>query len=136
LLSDQFLNIQTGAYSSFWVNDLDKDSLLELFVGQDLGGLWHLEVDPSSTASIEEPVLNLWNIAMYPNPTFGTVALQDSEGRRFTYHLRDAMGRTIIPIGTFSSHHVVDLSLMPNGVYFICCADEFGAQKTMKLLKR
>jgi hypothetical protein len=136
LLSDQFLNIQTGAYSSFWVNDLDKDSLLELFVGQDLGGLWHLEVDPSSTASIEEPVLNLWNIAMYPNPTFGTVALQDSEGRRFTYHLRDAMGRTIIPIGTFSSHHVVDLSLMPNGVYFICCSDEFGAQKTMKLLKR
>jgi hypothetical protein len=136
LLSDQFLNIQTGAYSSFWVNDLDNDSLLNLFVGQDLGGLWHFEVDPSSTASIHETESFSWNISIYPNPTNGKVNIEDPEGRRFTLTLVDAMGRTMVPKSVFSSKHALDLTVIPSGVYFVCCTDEFGVQKTSKLLKK
>ncbi len=72
LVSDNFLNINVGAYSSFHVNDLDQDGYLDLFVGQDLGGLYHFEVNPNSQSDVEE-LKNELDLIIYPNPTDGTL---------------------------------------------------------------
>ncbi|MFN5982801.1 MAG: FG-GAP repeat domain-containing protein, partial [Fluviicola sp.] len=37
LVSHNYLNINTGTYSSFWVEEIDGDTNLNMFVGQDLG---------------------------------------------------------------------------------------------------
>ena len=46
MITDNYLDIQAQGLSSFWVNDLDNDGNLELYVGQDLGGLYRFEADP------------------------------------------------------------------------------------------
>ena len=69
------LNLNVEAYSSFWVEDIDNDGFLNMFVGQDLGGIHHYEVDPNSTAStsdfLNEPILTV-----SPNPTADQVSIQ------------------------------------------------------------
>lgn len=67
LYSDSYLDLETGLYSTVFVNDIDGNGFLNLFVGQDLGGLFLFEADPSSTSSLNE-----WkaesNLVLFPNP--------------------------------------------------------------------
>jgi hypothetical protein len=66
LVSSKYLDINVEAYSTFWVEDIDGDGNLDMFVGQDLGGLYHFEADPNSSVSLSE--FNTSNVALYPNP--------------------------------------------------------------------
>lgn len=66
LVSTNYLNINVEAYSTFWVEDIDGDGNLNMFVGQDLGGLFHFEADPNSSVSL--PEFTSSNVALYPNP--------------------------------------------------------------------
>ncbi|TSJ44993.1 T9SS type A sorting domain-containing protein [Fluviicola chungangensis] len=67
LYSDSYLDLETGLYSTVFVNDIDGNGFLNLFVGQDLGGLFLFEADPLSTSSLNE-----WkaesNLVLFPNP--------------------------------------------------------------------
>jgi len=66
LVSPEYLDIDVEAYSSFWVEDIDGDGNLNMFVGQDLGGLFHFEADPNSSVSVQETTS--LQVALYPNP--------------------------------------------------------------------
>lgn len=74
LVSDHYLGIDVGLYSSFWVHDHDNDGILNLFVGQDLGGIWHFEVNPNSTASV--PEMEDVTFTLYPNPVQHSVTVK------------------------------------------------------------
>lgn len=67
LYSSNYLNIDVGLYSSFYVGDIDNDGLLSLFVGQDLGGLFHFEANPASTASLTDSKM-MKSFSLFPNP--------------------------------------------------------------------
>jgi len=66
--SADFLGLKAaiGAYSACFVNDIDQDNHLDLFVGQDLGGIYHLEDLPGSSMSLEEESAPLFRV--FPNP--------------------------------------------------------------------
>ncbi|AEA42610.1 T9SS type A sorting domain-containing protein [Fluviicola taffensis] len=67
LYSSNYLNLDVGLYSSFFVDDIDDNGYLNLFVGQDLGGLFLFEADPLSTSSLSEKFIES-NLVLYPNP--------------------------------------------------------------------
>ena len=120
LVSDNYLNIDAGAYSSFWVEDLDGDGNLNMFVGQDLGGLYHFEVNPLSTASLIHfsPVPS-WIV--FPNPSSDIITIEwDPIESVKTIALLNSTGQEIIkeisPSGTNFKLQLCDLS---KGVYFI-----------------
>ena len=79
LYSNTYLNMDVGLYSSFFVNDIDGNGFLNLFVGQDLGGLFLFEADPLSTSSVGE-----WktesNLVLYPNPGDQLVQILSKNG--------------------------------------------------------
>ncbi len=79
LYSDHFLNLDVGLYSSVFVDDINGNGFLNLFVGQDLGGLFLFEADPLSTASLHE-----WQIekelVLYPNPGNQLVTIASKNG--------------------------------------------------------
>lgn len=61
------LKAAIGAYSACFVNDLDQDGHLDLFIGQDLGGVFHLEDEPGSHLSLNEEVEPEFRV--FPNPS-------------------------------------------------------------------
>ncbi len=93
LVSNSYLNIDVGLYSSFWVEELDDDGALNMFVGQDLGGLHHYEVNLSSSAGLEELEQN--QLMIYPNPGSGVFTFSGSLNQPLEYEVFDLNGRSI-----------------------------------------
>lgn len=135
LVSDNYLNIDAGAYSSFWIDDIDNDGYLNMFVGQDLGGLYHFEANPFSSASLSE--INAspsWFI--YPNPANEELTIMwDSNDIIERILLLNATGQVIECKTAINSHTdkfvVRDLS---KGVYFIQVESEKNIS-TKKIIK-
>lgn len=93
LHSDNFLNIDSRGYSSFWVNDIDNDNFLDLFYGHDLGGIVHLEVDPNSTSSLGE--LEIEKLLIYPNPSRGNFSIRSHNQNITEVNVYNALGKKI-----------------------------------------
>jgi hypothetical protein len=134
LHSDNFLDIDAGAYSSFWVNDIDQDGFLNLFVGQDLGGLYHFEVDPNSQSSISE-IENTIELIIYPNPTNGIFTLSSSDQGTLSFKVVDLFGKTVIPQKDFEGTITVDLQQHSAGMYLVIVSNTDGDQLVKRLLK-
>jgi hypothetical protein len=68
LRSSNFLGLQKeiGTFSACAVSDLDNDGKLNLFIGQDLGGLYHLEHLEGSSLGLND--LQEDDFKIYPNP--------------------------------------------------------------------
>ncbi len=135
LVSSDFLNVNVGAYSSFWVNDIDQDGRLNMFVGQDLGGLYHLEVDPNSNASIGE--IDLDNeFEVYPNPFNERISIRPRNNDAYHLTICNALGQTIY----FSENQIgttqVDLSQQEKGLYFVLINNENNVSLTKKIIKQ
>lgn len=67
LYSDSYLNLEVGLYSTVFVDDIDGNGFLNLFTGQDLGGIFLFEADPLSTASVPEMKTES-SLVLFPNP--------------------------------------------------------------------
>ena len=93
LFSSNFLNIDSRGYSSFWVNDIDNDGLLNLFIGHDLGGIMHLEVDPNSSSSLFE--IQKEKLLIYPNPSTGKFRIRKEANLIEGIKLYDLLGKEI-----------------------------------------
>lgn len=119
LISDFFRGINVEAYSSCWVNDIDNDGRLNLFVGGDLGGVYSLEHDPLSNLSLEEKQEDDF-FHLFPNPASDqvTISLKTPISLK-QIELIDLHGRiTQIPINE-QTPYVFSITDLPQGVYMV-----------------
>lgn len=137
LVSPAFRGIDVGLYSAFWVEDIDDDGLPNLFVGQDLGGLHHMEAVPGSTVGIGEPQKPQQNWLLVPNPANAAVSLMaigKQNGEASQVAIYNLLGEQVdaLPItGTTS----LDISEYGKGVYLVVIAS--GATvETLRLVKQ
>ncbi len=135
LVSGEFLNMYTGAYSSFCTDDIDNDGFLDLFVGQDLGGVYHLEVDPNSTSALEE-VEHLPEVIVYPNPTNGLFFVQAHNHMDLTVQITDLYGQIVIDLQEIDTKGTIDLTNQRSGIYLCILKDKQGNQWIKKVLKQ
>ncbi len=116
--SADFLGLKTaiGAYSSCFVSDLDQDNHLDLFVGQDLGGLFLLEDEPGSNVSVAEESQTLMHL--YPNPATLelTILSEQNIGLMDVYSLE---GRWICTWEISNGMNVFSLSDFDEGMYIL-----------------
>ncbi len=79
LRKDNFLGMQKelGAFSSCAVGDLDNDGNLNMLIGQDLGGVYHLEHTEGSNLGINENE-SLPEIIVFPNPFENEINIKSS----------------------------------------------------------
>ncbi|GAB5418456.1 MAG: VCBS repeat-containing protein [Crocinitomicaceae bacterium] len=133
LVSSKYLNLDVEAYSTFWVEDIDGDGNLNMFVGQDLGGLFHFEADPNSSVSL--PEFNTTNVALYPNPgnqiiniksdvPLEQIRLLNMQGQELLVHEANTQKAAVL--------NVFDL---PNGTYVVLIRSNSGvvSKKWVKL---
>ena len=135
LISSNFLDIDVKAYSSFWVNDINTDGNLDLFVGQDLGGIFHFEAD--STNDLSVPSTNGTSlIAIYPNPTSTelTIVLNSSKGENYT--ITDLSGKHLMQGKLGSSKTKLDVSTLPKGFYTVRIVLSGGTIHYKKIIKQ
>jgi len=134
LVSDNYLNIDAGAYSSFWVDDIDSDGNLNMFAGQDLGGLFHFEANPNSNVGLN-PVQEDMIWALYPNPVNEQVTVEiagnASEAELSVY---SSDGKLIL--STLPVHNQIQLEVhsLPKGVYHVHLLQN-GRHSTKRFVK-
>ncbi len=133
LVSDNYLTINTGAYSSFYVNDIDQDGFLNMFVGQDLGGIMHFEADPNSQVSIISMELDN-QLKIYPNPSTGVFVLLNETNLPLNYQILNLIGNVVQENRQFSGKEIVDLSNSPNGIYLVESINAKGERKIYRLV--
>lgn len=117
LYSDHFLNMDVGLYSSVFVDDINGNGFLNLFVGQDLGGLFLFEADPLSTASIDELHIEK-ELVLFPNPGNQLVTILSKNGKTSDIQLLDAfnvLGQKQ-PLELIGSQ--IDVSRLNPGTYY------------------
>jgi len=134
LVSDAYRGIDVGLYSSFWVEDIDGDGLLNLFVGQDLGGVHHFEANPNSTVSMSEigSISQQWMLV--PNPTNSAVTIH-SLGKlaSATVSIYSVLGELIEQIELNESTSI-DVSTYQKGMYLVVITTE-NSSEVLRLVK-
>ena len=94
-----------------WVIDVDSYCCNNSW-NADCQSLYDYCADGSGTVNIEE--ININNIVIYPNPTSGKLNIKTTLD--ITYTLFDFTGRII---SENSKDKVIDITALPNGVYFL-----------------
>ncbi|PHR30984.1 MAG: hypothetical protein COA38_09115 [Fluviicola sp.] len=131
--SNDFLGINMEAYSSFWVTDMDSDGNLELYAGQDLGGIYRYEHDATSNVSVQE--IQQSNLNVYPNPTKSTITLSSNDTRIERVRLINLQSQLVYAETTSLKKVSIDISIYPAGVYFISAELSNGQTVTRKVVK-
>ncbi len=134
LVSDNFLNLNVGAYSSFWVNNIDNDTYLDLFVGQDLGGISHLETDPNSQANMNYLPKEL-QLDLFPNPTTGMLQINVVSSEEIHYKVIDLTGKEMTNFNSFFETTTIDLSELSDGIYLVVFESNTGLKSTKRIVK-
>jgi hypothetical protein len=120
--TSNFLNQEKniGGYSACAIGDLDNDTNLDLFIGQDLGGLFHLEHDSLSNLGLAKPYSIMPEIHVYPNPTNEHITIaSDKQFGNAEILIYSSTGKLMdqkIAKMTNINFSVADYS---NGIYFI-----------------
>lgn len=133
-ISDTYLNISVNQYSSFATSDLDQDGNLELFVGEDLGGIELYEADPSSTLGVTTiQTGNLFNI--YPNPAQSEITIETTL-QNSALSIINNLGQVVYQenLGDGAAKHTtINVQDLPNGMYFLILRSN-ESQETKKIL--
>ncbi len=114
------LSAQIGAYAAAAIGNLDNDEHLELFIGQDAGGLFLLENEPGSDLSLE--AIQFAPLQVYPNPTNANVTISGIQGT-CSGALFTVTGQNIRMIKEMSQDFTLDLSSLASGSYFLRLAN-------------
>lgn len=128
----QFVGFNAQSYSAFAIADLNGNGRLELFAGNDLGGIELFEHDPNSNISVPE---ESWEnqILVYPNPTEHVVYVMNlPENARIT--VLNAVGQSLLTEQVSASQIQLDLSAYQRGIYFLV-VEANGLVKTVKVIK-
>lgn len=129
LFSNTYLGINTGKFSSFWVEDIDNDNNLDLFSGHDLGGILHFEAEPGNTIGLKDSK-ELINVTIYPNPNNGSFTIESDEAIQ-SLEVVDQYGRRVFTQEINGKQTTLELNLSA-GLYFVNLQLDTG----MSLLER
>lgn len=122
LISANFLGQMKniGGYSACAISDIDNDNKLDLFIGQDLGGLFHLEHDSASSIGLEEEALNNPQILIYPNPSEGIFYIEFSNhDANVAIEILTLTGSKLAEFSTSPQENLIDIRFLPKGMYFV-----------------
>ena len=114
------MGINVGAYSAPFINDIDADGKLNLFLGQDLGGVFHLEHDSLSNLSIQSIDKNEI-IRLYPNPCIDKINLElfNSALVPSYAHIFNNEGRLLKSVLIKEGVNEIDVQELQKGFYII-----------------
>lgn len=132
--SNNYLGINTEGYSSFWVTDMNSNGDLELYAGQDLGGIYRYENDDASDVSVQE--IDQANLNIYPNPTKGTITISSNDARIERVRMINLQSQLVYTKTASLKKLSIDLSGYPAGVYFISAELSNGQMVTRKVIKQ
>lgn len=117
LYSDSYLDLEVGLYSSVFVDDIDGNGFLNMFVGQDLGGLFLFEADPLSTASLDDLHIES-NLVLFPNPGNQVIRILSKNGATHDLKLHGAYNNLGQKQSIELSNTLIDVSHLPSGSYY------------------
>lgn len=120
--SEDFLGLsaQIGAYAAVSVANLDNDAHLELYVGQDLGGVFLLENEPGSDLSAN--ALQVMKYVLYPNPTNGSIQIRGIAGQ-ISAAIYDLTGQQLMAFDAITDGQILDLAHLSAGTYLFVLAN-------------
>jgi hypothetical protein len=134
-ISTNFLNQgkNIGGYSACAIADLDNDLNLDLFIGQDLGGLFFLENDSLSNLGLNNTIPSFPEINIYPNPATNEITISSS----FNNHDVEIMiyassGKLVAQKRSNLIKDNISISNFSSGMYFIRIPELGFATKFIK----
>ena len=134
LVSDAYRGIDVGLYSAFWAEDIDNDGLINLFVGQDLGGLHHMEADPLSTAGLDEQQQETPQWLLAPNPAKEEVMLYAfNHSKQAQVSVYSMMGELVLQTSVQGTS-AMDISGFRKGMYIVTLVTD-NHRETLRLVK-
>lgn len=133
LISNNYIGLDVEAYSSFAVKDINNDGNLNLFVGQDLGGIFHFEADPNSSISLNELLIHS-DVAMFPNPSSTAITITTISKNIEKITIVDIHGHLLYQgkVGTKSKR--IEIDHFSDGIYFVTIEITGGQLITKKLM--
>lgn len=117
LYSNSFMDLETGLYSTVFVDDINGNGFLNLFVGQDLGGLFLFEADPLSAVSLPEFKLES-SLLLSPNPGNQLIHILSKEGITVELKLHGVYNVLGQKQDLELSEMTIDVSNLSNGTYY------------------
>jgi len=135
-ISSNFLNHgkNIGGYSACALADLDNDMNLDLFIGQDLGGLFYLENDSLSNLGLNNAIQILPEINIYPNPANDKITIISSTYlNEVDILIYTSTGKLIDTKKVEPNKTDLSIGELTPGMY-ILCIPEFGS--AIKLIKQ
>jgi hypothetical protein len=112
-----FLNFDIQSYSSFFISDVNNNGQLELFVGNDLGGIELFENDPNSTISVDT-YKNPKKLLIYPNPSENEIRFSGIDVRTDVF-IYNTLGKIVLQSEISKEKLTLNLAQLPAGVYLI-----------------
>jgi len=114
------LSAQIGAYAAVATANLDNDAHLELFIGQDLGGVFLLENEPGSDLSLDIQVQEA--LLVYPNPNNGLFKVKGIQGS-YPGELISLTGKVVLTFAELKDQQLLDVSSLAAGTYLLRLAN-------------
>jgi hypothetical protein len=115
LVSTRYSGINVEGYCTVTTSDLDDDGLMNVIIGQDLGGLFAYEEDPNSMANIADIQIS-GELILYPNPTKGILSMEANLPIR-RIQIISLQGEILSDRKMNEHTWTLDLSAYPTGVY-------------------
>lgn len=133
IITENFLNLSKniGAYSSVTINDMDSDGNLDMFIGQDLGGIFHMEHDVNSTVGIEENDINQLELHLFPNPNSGLLSIH-SNIYPLEIQLFSNDGRELNKYVLTGETSVIEIHNLSKGIYLL---KEKNSEQVFRIMK-
>lgn len=141
-VTEQYASIREGARTRIAFADLNGDGLLELWVGNQRGGLSAFQTDlpaDNSVATAPAPAAPALALSIFPNPTSGKAQLLLTGTAPVTgaqvdiYHVTGQLQQQL----RFDGHrHELDLAQLPAGVYALVLTTANGHQLSQRIVKQ
>jgi hypothetical protein len=124
-----FLGLDVGTFSAVSVVDVDHDGKLDLYIGQDLGGIFRLEHQTGANLSLTEPLEQ--HLIVYPNPARTSLTLKGASelGGLKVYSLE---GKLVLENPGKAPEIVLDIEHLQQGLYILILESGFKARFVME----